>query len=302
MSEGPEVAAALAELEARLAALVARLDGVATKVDEIRQLVGPFGVRLGARRLLVQSIHGQKYLVEPDDLIITPQLVVYRQWEADVSAFVSRTLGPDSVFVDVGANFGYFTCLAASRIGRGGKGRVVAVEPSPAMLALLEANITINWSMADIEVARLAAGREAGRAWLSIPRHRAANASLAAKPDGGEGFDQVEVEVASLDALLAPGEAAHVLKIDVEGHETDVLCGARRLIGGSPDILVVMEWSLSQMREAGFDPGSLLGLIAELGLSPYALCGDGSVGSPLGADQLRQLGYATVVLRRASPA
>jgi FkbM family methyltransferase len=296
---GAEPGDAVAALDARLAALAARLDAVAGKVDEIRQLVGPFGVRLGERRLLVQSIHGQKYLVEPDDLIITPQLVVYRQWEADLSAFVSRTLGPDSVFVDVGANFGYFTCLAASRIGCGGKGRVVAVEPNPAMLALLEANITINWSMADIQVARLAAGAAPARARLFIPRQRAANASLSMGDDDAE---VVEVDVAPLDALLPAGEAVHVMKIDVEGHEAEVLQGARRLIAGSPRILVVMEWSLAQMREAGHEPAAVLSLVGELGLSPCELCGDGSVGSPLAADRLLNLGYATVVLRRASPA
>ncbi|HEX3920390.1 MAG TPA: FkbM family methyltransferase [Caulobacteraceae bacterium] len=295
----PELAAALAAVELRLGQLAGRLDQVAVKVDEIRQLVGPFGVRLSEGRLLVQSLHGQKYLVEPDDLIITPQLVVYRQWEADLSAFVSRTLGPDSVFVDVGANFGYFTCLAGSRVGRGGRGRVVAIEPNPAMLALLEANVTINWSMADIEILRLAAGATDGQAQLAIPRQRAANASLSVDAPSAVERDLVEVAVRPLDALLPAGEPVHVLKIDVEGHETAVIEGARQTIARSPDILVVMEWSLSQMQEAGYEPAALLRLLRELGLSAFALSGDGSVGSPLADAQLLTLGYGTLVLRRA---
>jgi FkbM family methyltransferase len=169
------------------------------------------------------------------------------------------------------------------------------------MLELLSANLTINWSMADVEVARQAAGAAVGRARLVIPRQRAANASLSSVEPAGQA-EVVEVEVTTLDTLLPAGEPVHVLKLDVEGHESAVLAGARRVIAGSPDILVAMEWSQDQMRAAGYAPAALLALIAELGLTPCALCGDGGVGSPLAADQLLTQGYATVILRRAATA
>src|ERR1700759_5244650 len=103
----------------------------------MRQLIGPFGLSFPNEEILVQTLHGTKYFIDANDLVMTPQLVVYRQWESDLSAFFIRSLTPDTSFVDIGANFGYFTCLAGSRIGTTGRGRVIAVEPNPHMYRLL---------------------------------------------------------------------------------------------------------------------------------------------------------------------
>jgi len=282
-------------LQARLDQLSAQLEHLTRTVAEIRQLVGPFGAPFGEDRLLVQTIHGQKYVVEADDLVMTPQLVVYRQWEAELSAFMTRLLTPDSVFVDVGANFGYFTCLAGSRIGASGRGRVIAVEPNPAVLALLEANVLINWSMCPIEIVRVAAGSAAGRALLGVPTQRSANAALLAS--GIAGGAAIEVEVRPLDDIAASIASADLVKIDVEGHETAVLMGARKLIARSPAITVVIEWSMEQMREAGYQSERLLALIRQLGLSVFALSADVGADRALSDAEALSTPYATLVLR-----
>ncbi|HZX25968.1 MAG TPA: hypothetical protein VFF16_02780, partial [Telluria sp.] len=125
-----------------------RIESLERSVRDIRQLVGPFGVNFPNNEILVQTIHGTKYFIDANDLVMTPQLVVYRQWESDLSSFFLRSVTAETVFLDVGANFGYFTCLAASKIGTTGKGRVISVEPNPRMLDMLRRNSKINWSMA----------------------------------------------------------------------------------------------------------------------------------------------------------
>lgn len=79
-----------APLELRLAAMEARLSGIERTLREIRQLVGPFAVPIGTDDLLVQTIHQVKYMVPARDMVMTPQLVVYRQWEAQLSALLPR--------------------------------------------------------------------------------------------------------------------------------------------------------------------------------------------------------------------
>ena len=116
-------------------------------VEEIRTLVGPFGVSFPDGTTLVQTLFGHKYFVDSSDLVMTPQLIVYRQWESELSSFIHSSVTADSVFVDVGANFGYFSVLAAARMGVSGRGFVVAVEPNPQMVALLRKNAAINWSI-----------------------------------------------------------------------------------------------------------------------------------------------------------
>ena len=61
---------------------------------------------------------------------------VYERREAH---FILGLLAPGDVFLDVGANVGYYTVLAASRVGE--SGMVVAYEPDPKTFVLLETNV-----------------------------------------------------------------------------------------------------------------------------------------------------------------
>jgi FkbM family methyltransferase len=63
-------------------------------------------------------------------------------WEPDVSHVIERNLGRGEVFIDIGANIGYDSLLAASLVGDAGT--VVAVEPVPSTFELLRANIAAN--------------------------------------------------------------------------------------------------------------------------------------------------------------
>jgi len=234
-------------------------------VNEVRSLVGPFAVPMPDGQMLVQTVYGIKYLIDPSDLIMAPQLIVYRQWEADLSKYMFSALHKDSVFVDVGANFGYFTCLGGAKIGISGVGRVIAMEPNPKLVKLLRANTFINWSMCPIDIYPVAVGASEKFVRLNIPQNRAANASLTANADGSTD-DQVDVAMKPVDSLVPAGVAIDMMKVDVEGHEHGVLEGAARVISESPNIRIVMEWSIPQMNDAGYSPADMMKLIKDLGL------------------------------------
>jgi hypothetical protein len=83
--------------EEQLARIEAALAALTEQVADIRKLVGPFGLATGDNRLLVQTIHGVKYFVPSDDLLITPNLVIYRNWESNVSNCLYGLLDRDTV-------------------------------------------------------------------------------------------------------------------------------------------------------------------------------------------------------------
>jgi hypothetical protein len=58
-------------LQVQLQNLKAQLDQVSGIVNDIRTLVGPFGVKIDDDQLLVQTLYGTKYLIDPHDLIMT---------------------------------------------------------------------------------------------------------------------------------------------------------------------------------------------------------------------------------------
>lgn len=262
----------LRDLLAKLDRLEQEVDAISEAVSSTRQLVGPFGVPFPDGTMLTQTIHGQKYFIDPSDLIMAPQMVVYRQWEADLSNLFRSLCTPDTVIADVGANFGYFTILGASLIGQSGKGKVFSYEPNPKLAALLRRNIEINWSLAPITFAQCAIAAQTNRMLLNIPDKHGANASLSSFVEGQDG-ESLEVQVKSLDECLPPEVTLDVLKIDVEGHEFSVLRGAKDVVSRSDGIAIIMEWSRTQMDMAGVDPTELKSLLP--GFACFEISGDG---------------------------
>lgn len=303
-----DLAKQLEAMSATIATLREELRAVSGKVREIRTLVGPFGLTMPDGTVLVQTLFGTKYYIDPQDLIIAPNLIIYRQWEADLSALMSNAATPDMVFVDVGANFGYFTCLMGSLIKKGGRGRVISVEPNPAMIKLLRKNVTINWSMCPIEIFECAVANSNGTAEFRVPVNRASNASLvrqaapAATVSGKE--ETITVPLKRIDDLVIPGTRVDLMKIDVEGHEWAALMGAQRVIHDSPKLAIIMEWSQAQMREAGYDCAAMLKLFSDLKLVAHRVPEDrrlaGVTGPGMSEEELSKLPYENLVLKRAS--
>jgi FkbM family methyltransferase len=267
-----ELKSRLATVEASLIEQRAAAHSSQTLLTEIRQLVGPFAVPVSPEELLVQTLSGVKFYVPARDQIITPQLIVYRQWEPQLSRLLPHFAPAGSVFVDVGANFGYFTCLIAAGMRNTPGSRVIAVEPNPEMLRLLDINTRINWSMAPVRVVAAALADQSGLRSLSIPATSAGNATLAyigeptsvgGSSPGGQ-FVSIEVAVLRLDDILRDEPNVDLIKIDVEGFETAVLRGGLETIR-RPGLKIVFEWALSQMNASGFQPETIIEILRQNG-------------------------------------
>jgi FkbM family methyltransferase len=208
------------------------------------------------------------------DARLTPWIRSQGVWEADVMKLLRRTLRPGGVFVDVGANVGFHTVLAAQLVGAAGK--VFAVEPAPWTLELLRANV---WRhRADVAVLPFAASDAPGRVTLAVAHEHRSGAHLREAAGSGP-----QVDAAPLDDLL-PGVSADVLKIDVEGAEPLVLRGAGGLLARSPDLVVVVEFR-DERHLSGELPAEVLAFYASLGLELCLLrrngdlepCGTGAI-------------------------
>lgn len=151
----------------------------------------------------------------------------FRQdWEVEQRRIIGRELETAEIFIDVGANQGIYSCLAAS-LGK----VVVAVEPEPGNLEFLLANVAANEF--DVEVFPLAATGKPGRGTIFGD---AETASLVDRWFGNAHSFAQTIACNSLDNLFAdrwPGRRK-LIKIDVEGFEGQALEGAARLIRSSP--------------------------------------------------------------------
>jgi len=186
---------------------------------------------------------------------------IYRNFEPLTSEVVSRHLGNGDVFLDVGANFGYFSLLASALVGDSGE--VLPIEASPEVLPLLHYNIQTN-AIGNIEVFGVAAGCSEDVVQFYLTDDYV-NSGVAPSP-----FLQpartIKVRRTTIDALLSHiNRAVSFIKIDVQGDEMAVLEGCRHTIQSSSHVNAIVEWAPAWMAHAGYDPFALPALLGELG-------------------------------------
>jgi len=142
--------------------------------------------------------------------------------EGDVDYFIRSNLRSGSVFVDVGANVGYYTLLASKLVGA--QGRVYAVEAVPSTASILKANVKLN-ECRNVRVYNVAAWSSKGQIVLSVPWSMYGFASVAK----GSG-ETLMVNATTLDDILKEEGFVDLIKIDVEGAEYEVLVGAKEVL------------------------------------------------------------------------
>jgi FkbM family methyltransferase len=149
-------------------------------------------------------------------------------YEPQERAALQDHLGPAELFVDIGAYYGYFTCMACS-LGK----RVIAIEPVPANLRYLCANLHINGWGAGVEIYPVGLADKPGLASLY---GAGSGASLVPGWGGVSRLFQRTTPLSTLDILL--GSRFHgqrlVIKMDVEGAEYAALQGAAGVLQAVP--------------------------------------------------------------------
>jgi FkbM family methyltransferase len=245
-----------------------RLDGIESRLDGIRYPYGP--LYFGDHTALVATRWGAKMLVDTRDAAIAPWLVLDGLWEAHVTDWLQKTLRPGQIFVDVGANVGYFTLLGGLLVGR--QGRCVGIEAHPRLAELLQRNVVMNGLYGYVTTWQRAAWSETTDLKLYTRQNFAGNSS--AGSIGSEALDRlgdteeiIEVHAVRLDDLLADLPRVDVIKVDVEGAEVHVFTGLSRILAANPAITIMFEWAPAQIEAVGDDPGSLVDLLTGHGFT-----------------------------------
>jgi FkbM family methyltransferase len=164
-------------------------------------------------------------------------------------AIVSRHVRPETTVIDVGANIGLST-IALARLTK----QVIALEPSPPNAAFLRKNLDLN-RISNVELVTAAASSEAGTLTFHVAQFGAGSHVMSAG-DLSRGAPAIDVPAIPLDEVDLP--SIGFIKIDVEGHEPEVLAGARSLLERDRP-LIFMEiniWCLTAY--ADHNPGALI--------------------------------------------
>jgi FkbM family methyltransferase len=192
-------------------------------------------------RVDLQTAGGDQFACDLPDLIQT-YLYLFETWEPDLAAHIRACLREGDVFVDVGANIGFDSLLAARRVGPGG--RVVAIEASPVIFDRLLETLRANGSPANVRPIQKALAETVGVLDLFAgPTHNIGLTTTVQR----RGMRQLAtVESAPLADLLDADEIgrARFIKIDVEGGEIGALAGVIPCLDRLPyDVQIAVELS-----------------------------------------------------------
>lgn len=196
-----------------------------------------------------------------------PHLLEEGVYEKEVTQLFQRLLRPGMTFVDIGANIGYFSILAASIVGS--TGRVYAFEPDPENVEFLRKNVALNRCQDIIRIEPCCLSDERGTVVLYRDATNRGNHSLAQSNIVRE-RSAVHVPCVTLDHYLSEQESSRaidVLKIDTQGAELLILRGARRTLQTHAKIRIIFEFWPYGISNMGNNPLLLLDLLRKEGFT-----------------------------------
>lgn len=212
-----------------------------------------------AGKLIIQTLHGVKLLIDPaKDKGVELALYQTGTYEKGTIQLLGDFLKQGSVFMDIGANIGLMSTIASKIVGE--KGRVYAVEANPKTIEVLRHNCAINLCE-NIEILPIALASEKGSAILyenwNVNR---GGASLISQGDE----HGITVSKERLDDLFSPDSPVHLVKIDVEGFELEVLKGGVDWFKTQQPVFII-EVSTQRSNQEGATPESIMSFVANFG-------------------------------------
>jgi FkbM family methyltransferase len=209
------------------------------------------------------------YAARDDQLIGSP--VLHGSYEPHVAGVFRRYLKPGMNVLDVGANCGLFSMLAASIVGR--QGLVTAIEANPDNARMLEASRRLN-GFAQVRLVCAAAGPEVGVLGLDTDVSNGVTTAI-----GGEDELWTTQIVPSLPirAVLPPDRPLDFVKIDIEGAEHGALGGCAEILRRDRPVIVSELSPDALVRVSGVAAEVYLGFLKSFGLELAVIARSGEL-------------------------
>jgi len=185
-------------------------------------------------------------------------------YERDKIKLIRSVLKPGMTFIDIGANKGDFSLIAARTMHC--EGKVIAFEPEPSNCIWIKKSIDLN-KYSNISLFELALGETDECAKLYLSEKSGWHSLVPALPARNIGV--IEVEKRTLDSVVEENNYQNInmIKIDVEGFELMVLRGAYRTLVNNKGVILLIDIHPF----LGVDPKEVCEFLKNLGFSIYEI-------------------------------
>jgi FkbM family methyltransferase len=181
------------------------------------------------------------------------------EYEKSVTGIVERTIAERKckTFLDVGANFGWYTTLFAKHAGS--VGEVHAFEPVPSIYDNLSRNYDLMGKPQNVRINNLALGDEEKELTINLFEGLSTGHASLSDQDRDDAIP-FKCRMITLDSYLEKNSIDHVdfVKVDIEGAELGFLKGAERLFKQERPPVILMEMALNQTKNFGYLPNELI--------------------------------------------
>jgi FkbM family methyltransferase len=206
---------------------------------------------LNPKKPVIMEVQGNKMYVLPEDKF-RRFYFFGDSYEYNETELFKRSIKEGDIVLDIGANIGYYSLIAAELIN---KGKVYAFEPDPVNYEIFLKNIKLN-NYKNIVPLQIALSNEKSRTKLFKHENNPGGHSLSDKINK-KGF--IDIETISLDEFVSTNSVNNIsfIKIDVEGAEGLVLEGSEKLLE-KENLKILMEFSPVLLDDIGTEPSFLL--------------------------------------------
>lgn len=187
------------------------------------------------------------------------------RYEDELTRIFETTLRQGSVFVDVGANEGYFSIVASKLVGA--TGRVIAVEPQSRLGPVLERNISLNRAQ-NVSLNQVAISNTNGSVDLYLAPDTITGSTSLSKTRKYP-VPRETVKMITLQQLLETNriEVADLMKMDIEGYEHEAILGSRDVFRSKRVRTLALELHTWILRDRGLNPHEITDFLQDAGYS-----------------------------------
>lgn len=213
--------------------------------------------------------------------MVHSRIYIFGVWEPGITWLITAHLRTGDTMIDIGANVGAHTLLAAHLVGR--TGSVVAIEASPAIFQRLLANLRLNDAV-QVHAVNVAVSDKPGRlpVFLADDGNLGATTTLGSEATLIGATPETEVDAQPLPDIVTVAQlrVARLIKIDVEGAEWRVLQGMRDVLaqGLAEDCIVLVEITTRALETVGGSIAAVIGMFRQGGLEPRHIVNRYDVG------------------------
>ncbi len=225
---------------------------------------------------LVELPHGKLY-ASREDTLVGREIIDTGEYEPELTRVFREYLRPGMDVLDIGANIGYFSLLAASLVGPSGV--VYSWEPSPANVKMIYASQMVN-QFSNIEIIQAAASDRLGllRYFRSLSNGSVGDPART----GPENILSAETVMGlRIDDVIPQNAAIGFVKVDIEGHEFKAMSGATKTLERCRPVIasefspLALEWA------SGVSGRQYLEFFAQLGYRPQVITEQGAVAATI---------------------